>query len=188
MNTEQIFAVPIWARIIDSQEQQWIREEVSAVWDRLALHRDSARHSVQTTYRHTGSNDILEHQMQALLQVILESVSDYCQSLQTSGPLDLCESWVNIYESGGYMGDHEHPGCKISGIYYYQAEPGNGDLWFRNPNPLMMNRAWPSSVDPQQSYVRMPAQTGKLVLFPAWLTHSVSTCTGVKISIPFNFR
>jgi hypothetical protein len=53
---------------------------------------------------------------------------------------------------------------------------------------LMLNHIWPSNVRTELATDSVPAQTGRLVMFPSWLTHSVSTCLGEKISISFNFK
>ncbi len=188
MSIYSLFPVDILVADVSPTQQQWIREQVEPYLARAELRVDQARHMVKTTYKHTGVNDILEHGLQALLQVIMEHTETYLAHQHSQEPVDLCESWINVYDQGGYMSDHEHPGCKLSGVYYYQAEPGNGDLWFRNPNPLMLNHLWPSNVKPELATDSVPARTGRLVIFPSWLTHSVSTCTAQKISIPFNFR
>lgn len=188
MNIYTLFPVEILVHDVGSTEQQWIREQVEPIFDQLDFHSDQARHMVKTTYQNTVINDIIDHNIMALSQVIMEATEYYLSRLNSTESLSMFESWFNIYERGGYMSDHEHPGCVISGIYYYQAEEGSGDLWFRNPNPLMLNHIWPGSAQPTLATERVPARTGRLVLFPGWLTHSVSTCLGSKISIPFNLR
>jgi uncharacterized protein (TIGR02466 family) len=188
MNIYTLFPVQILVHDVSDLEQQWIRQQIEPLLDRLEFRTDRARHMVRTTYTSSRVNDIIDRDLSALHQVITESVEYYVASQNSREHPTVFESWFNIYDLGGYMGDHEHPGCKISGIYYHMAEEGSGDLWFRNPNPLMLNHIWPSNAQPTLSVERVPARTGRLVLFPGWLTHSVSTCSGTKISIAFNLR
>lgn len=188
MSIYTLFPVEILVHDVDTLEQQWIREQIEPWLAQTDLRTDSHRHQVKTTYTDQGINDIMEQGLMALQNVLVEQVTEYLAHLHSTEPVTLVESWINVYEPGGYMSDHEHPGCKISGVYYYEAKPGSGDLYFRNPNPLMLNHIWPSNCAPNLGYDRIPAQTGRLVLFPSWLTHSVSTCTDKKISVSFNYK
>lgn len=188
MTVFSLFPVDILVHDVSPEEQQWIREQVEPWLATADLRVDQTRHMVKTTYDPQGVNDIRDHRLQALQNVLTEQLSAYLRHFTSTDPASLCESWLNVYEQGGYMSDHEHPGCKISGVYYYQAEPGSGDLYFRNPNPLMLNHIWPGNVRTELASDCVPAQTGRLVMFPSWLVHSVGTCVSTKISISFNYK
>ena len=188
MSIYTIFPTEILVRDVPDLEQQWIREQVKPYLESAAWRQDHTRHFVETTYAPTKVNDIRDHGLQALQDLISENLVEYLAALGSEDSLELFESWSNRYSEGGYMSDHEHPGCKISGIYYYQAQEGSGDLWFRNPNPLMLNHIWPANSHSGLDCQRVPARTGRLVMFPGWLTHAVSTCKDSKISIAFNLR
>lgn len=188
MSIYTVFPIEILVNDLAESEQHWIQEQVEPYLAQADWREDQARHAVKTTYAPTKVNDIRDHRLEALQQAINENVVKYMAALGCTDNLELFESWANRYDLGGYMSDHEHPGCKISGIYYYRAQEGSGDLWFRNPNPLMLNHVWPANSQSGLDCERIPARTGRLVLFPSWLTHSVSTCKGSKISIAFNLR
>jgi len=188
MTIYTLFPVQILVRDVTAAQRQQIDQQIQSRFHDLEFHSDQARHMVRTTYNNHRVNDIADQDLSALAEIITESANHYAASPNSREPLVLFESWFNCYDTGGYMSDHEHPGCRVSGIYYLQAEEGSGDLWFRNPNPLMLNHIWPSNSQPTLSAERVPAQTGRLILFPGWLTHSVSTCKGTKISIAFNLR
>ena len=89
------------------------------------------------------------------------------------------------------MSEHEHPGMTISGVYYHQADEQAGSLCFRNPNPLMLNCHWPGRDLEYYQTAPIPVVVGRMVLFPSWLAHSVSTVKSTdthKISISFNLQ
>jgi len=178
--------------VIDYQgsELAMIQEEIARALGNIELKLDDRRHMVKTSYG-IGVNDIISHGLYQLRQSIDESVIDYMQQATAQAtPLRIVESWVNEYGFGGYMSEHEHPGTVISGVYYHQADGDSGALVFRNPNPLMLNGHWPSRGVEHLQTVPIPAQEGRLILFPSWMAHSVSTIKSPKgkISISFNLQ
>ena len=97
--------------------------------------------------------------------------------------------WINIngYQNSNII--HTHPGSFISGVFYVKAEENQGDICFQNPlkhfNDFMyINYAF---LDTNVFY---QPKTGKLLLFPASLPHSVlSNETNIdRISISFNTK
>jgi uncharacterized protein (TIGR02466 family) len=178
--------------VVDYQgpELAMIQEEIDLSLAKIELKIDDTRHMVKTSYG-LGINDIITHNLYQLRQSIDESLLNYQQ--QTTGkatPLRIVESWVNEYGPGGYMSDHEHPGNIISGVYYHKADAECGALIFRNPNLLMLNCHWPGHDLEHFQTVPIPVQEGRLILFPSWMAHSVSTIksTRGKTSISFNLQ
>lgn len=98
--------------------------------------------------------------------------------------------WANINPPGGRNSSHTHPNNFLSGVYYVSTPEGEGRITFEDPRP--------------QAYVMMPPVTaftphngntitlevkpGRMVLFPAWLTHSVpvNRSDQERVSIAFN--
>ena len=186
----ELFASPIYVHHIQGTELEMITQEIDRA---IAASKDSAlidqrRHNVITNY-HDRPNWIIEQQLSGITQMITEALWQYQEQLGLKEPmkLDMIDSWYNIYSQGGYMSEHEHPGTMISGVYYHRAEPEcGGSLWFRNPNFSQRLNLWPSNLLEEYLEAEVPAQTGRLVLFPSWLSHSVGTVNTEKISISFN--
>lgn len=113
----------------------------------------------------------------------------------------LPEMWANVNERGASNQTHCHPGSQWSAVYYVRdgydgsadSELG-GELVFLDPrfpmirmrDPDLRYRRSNGMIDDQESWIR-PA-TGRLVMFPAWLMHSVRPYhgDGVRISIAIN--
>lgn len=192
MNAQTIplFPNPILVMDFEGTELDMISEEIDAALTKIDLPVDGSRHMVKTSYA-PAVNNIMEHNLVQLRQSIDEAVLKYTQDVTGEmQPMKICESWVNHYDLGGYMSEHEHPGNRISGVYYHQAGEHSGCLWFRNPNPLMLNLHWPGAEQDHYRNVPVEAKTGRLVLFPSWMPHSVSTVMSAqgKISISFNLQ
>jgi uncharacterized protein (TIGR02466 family) len=86
--------------------------------------------------------------------------------------------WANVNPRHAFNRSHIHPNVLWSGVYYVQAPPGAGRIYFTDPraqaqaitarfapdtprNPL----AW--------SEVYFEPVEGRILLFPAWLMHEV---------------
>lgn len=113
----------------------------------------------------------------------------------------LPEMWANINERGASNQTHCHPGSQWSAVYYVADGYGGlddpslgGELVFLDPRFPMVRMRDPDlrvhrpdgSSDHQETWIR-PA-TGQLVMFPAWLMHSVRPYhgDGLRISVAIN--
>ncbi len=98
--------------------------------------------------------------------------------------------WANIAPPGGAHQPHHHGNNYLSGVYYVQAQEGANGITFHEPRPQ------PGIVSPplleRNAYnaweVNFGVQAGRMVIFPAWLTHSVplNQSGRERISISFN--
>jgi uncharacterized protein (TIGR02466 family) len=101
--------------------------------------------------------------------------------------------WANINPSGGYNKPHVHPNSLFSGVYYVKTPPNCGRLICQDPRPGIQ------TVMPTRKSVEIPKylwrdvhlqpQENKVVMFPAWLWHSVepNQSKDIRISVSFNF-
>jgi uncharacterized protein (TIGR02466 family) len=108
--------------------------------------------------------------------------------------------WANVNRTGHGNEFHSHPGSFWSGVYYVDdggiaADPSlGGELEFmdpRGPGPAMyapqLAFAMPGGLSVGANEVVRP-QTGRLVMFPAWVLHQVRPYRGMaeRISIALN--
>ena len=113
----------------------------------------------------------------------------------------LPEMWANVNERGASNQTHCHPGSQWSAVYYVQdgydgseERSLGGELAFLDPRMPMIRMREPDlrartrdgSFDHQESWLR--PNTGQLVMFPAWLMHSVRPYlgNGLRVSIAIN--
>ena len=84
------------------------------------------------------------------------------------------EFWFNSAKAGELTGIHNHNSeATISGVFYLQVPEKSGNLFFQND---------------KNHTLEIPAEKGKLVLFPAWLNHYVpeNQSRAKRISLSFN--
>jgi len=98
--------------------------------------------------------------------------------------------WANISAKGVRHKTHTHPNNFLSGVYYVQVAKGANTITFEDPRPqtyIIAPVPTERSLENADSNI-MPVKEGMLVVFPAWLPHSVdfNKSDQERISISFN--
>ncbi len=101
------------------------------------------------------------------------------------------EGWANVLATGGSNAAHAHPGNFWSAVFYVDVEGTGGELILHDPRmPALKMHAPALSFDKKgpESAAKITVSTGKLVMFPSWLLHSVLPWQGEqpRISIAIN--
>jgi uncharacterized protein (TIGR02466 family) len=106
----------------------------------------------------------------------------------------LCDAWANVSESGQFNMPHIHSATFWSAVYYVSVGEGEGgQLVFHDPRMPGIAMHAPhlgfKGAGPERQFEIVP-EPGLMVLFPAWLWHSVEpwTGTGRRISVAMNIR
>ena len=86
--------------------------------------------------------------------------------------------WSIINPPGSSNRAHIHPGCIWSGVYYVQAPRNSGRIEFIDPrtqNLMSGVKYIPGAKRPRDCWkkVRYKPVAGRMLIFPAWLYHSV---------------
>ena len=116
----------------------------------------------------------------------------YEQEHYESEPV-LGNMWANINPPGGMNMPHLHPNCLFSGVYYVKSNPKSGRLKIIDPRPgAQMCMPMRKEGDPGRDMWRdanIEPIEGRIIMFPAWLWHSVeeNISDDIRISVSFNF-
>lgn len=121
----------------------------------------------------------------AELQKLLDTIgTDY----NFKKPLRIIDIWININEKGNFNINHNHPGAALSGVYYIKTD-GSGPLEFvRSATEGYFWQTFTNNSDNKETWTgyRFEPKEGRVILFPAWVEHSVAPCDSQRISIAFN--
>jgi uncharacterized protein (TIGR02466 family) len=104
----------------------------------------------------------------------------------------LLEAWANVNETGAANAPHSHGAVYWSAVYYVRADPGEGgEILFNDPRAPMIEMHAPFlrfRQDGGEGVVRHRPVTGEILIFPAWLVHSVTPWLGKgsRISVAVN--
>ena len=86
-------------------------------------------------------------------------------------------SWININRKHHFMRHHNHINSVFSGVYYIKVPKNSGDLEFNSPiadHKHVIDSDWIKNFNFFNSNTwQIPAEEGKLVVFPSWLVHFV---------------
>lgn len=102
----------------------------------------------------------------------------------------LATCWANVNGRGASNVVHTHPLCFLSGVYYVQAAPDSGHVFFLDPRPAAVMIAPPTSEFTPWTFhqVRYEPRPGRMLLFPSWLQHGVepNRSDSDRVCISFN--
>jgi uncharacterized protein (TIGR02466 family) len=181
---EQIFPIPV---MFDNFSRSLTTEEIEFAKN-VALQGNILNHSSLETY-------VLKLDMfQELSSWIETRYQDYFQNIwQPRGNVELytTQSWINHTNPGEEHHVHSHPNSIVSGVFYFDADPAVDKITFVKTNTKEIDLL-PTQFNIFNSNIwYYPVETGKLVLFPSTLKHTVdrvqeSSIRKTRISLSFN--
>ncbi len=126
-----------------------------------------------------------------LVSRILTTAKTVLRFLKVSyDAVEITGCWANINSTGASHAIHSHPNNFLSGVYYVQIQPGADTVNFHDPRPQTNIIRPPvtelTAQNTDQVVVRV--SKGTLLMFPAYLGHSVACNASeeLRISISFN--
>ncbi len=186
MHTELWFPSVVWSSMIHSGKNEDLKQYAYDL-------KKNSQTRVLSNYGGFQSPDIKAGESQALdrlMQTISEEV-DFCGNQVGLKPLELYNVWININPPGAYNELHNHVGSVLSGVYYIDADPSQGNIQFERsdnadyhiPTEVATHTYFTST---RASYA---SKTNALYVFPSWLKHSVqgNTSRRDRLSISFNY-
>ena len=138
-----------------------------------------------------GSHTLLNE----LFNDIEHFASQMADTIGLKSPMLLNNAWINVNGYKDFNTQHIHPHSVLSGTYYAKTPKQCGNIVFHHPGYDLLVYDWNSRnlKDDNSTYTagrwNMPAEAGKLIIFPSWLKHFVEPNLNKKeerISISFN--
>lgn len=201
MNIQSLFVTQIYAARLQQPRArlnaQLLRECQQLRLDDSAGRRWSAAHypGGYTSYDSASRMQDRSPTFAALARRIDRHVRAFARALEfdlDARKLAMTDCWVNIMSRGVAHGAHLHPLAVVSGTYYVRTPPGSAGLKFEDPRLERFMAAPPrrrAARREHRSWVVVPAQAGKVVLFESWLRHEVPAhrVNAERVSISFNY-
>ncbi|HEU5319952.1 MAG TPA: 2OG-Fe(II) oxygenase family protein [Methylomirabilota bacterium] len=130
-------------------------------------------------------------ELAALVAQIRRAAADVLGFLKIgSGALEVTGCWANVNAPGAPHRMHTHPNNFLSGAYYVQVAGGADTINFHDPRPqtAIVRPPVTELTGYNTDQVVLPVTPGTLILFPAWLPHSVAPNASARerISVSFN--
>jgi uncharacterized protein (TIGR02466 family) len=105
-------------------------------------------------------------------------------------PFEITGLWLNVAAPGGAVRMHNHPNNFLSGVYYVQVQPGADTINFHDPRSQTAVIRPPATelTAYNADQVVVQVEEGTLLLFPAWLVHSVDPNRSDRLRISASFN
>jgi len=188
LEVKDLFPTPIWVADMDPAKSAKLNEKLSAEIYRLTEPRKPVQ-AGGTWQTDPNMQELPEFaELTELLRKAVKASLDFMQVDYKDFAITGC--WANFNPTGGQNSAHTHPNNYVSGVYYVKTPSGADAIEFTDPRPgavAFMPRAKQLN---RFNGNRMTVQTkpGRIVMFPAYLSHSVppNRTSEERISIAFN--
>jgi uncharacterized protein (TIGR02466 family) len=184
MKTHNLYPVQIYEFNFPGDVQHYC--EVISADPTLTQRHDSG---VSTTYfdaHKTGAYGEIAHFVRGCLDQIQEDNNFSCSGFE------ITSMWANYFPDGVAMTPHRHANSYWSGVLYlsngaptvffdpiHQRAMGQFEL-FRLPK-------FEDGISTNSNHIEtIPAEEGKLIIFPSWFVHETGVSQGDRYSMSFN--
>ncbi len=185
---QELFPTPLWVVDLKADAAAALNAKLKAEIERIvaprpAIPAGSNWQTPQDLHTRPAFAEFVK-----LLETAARGVTRFLQIDQY--PMAITGCWANINPPGAFHPMHHHPNNYLSGVYYVSIPDAGSQIVFQDPRPQA------SMIMPRpKEYTRLTAnganaqsKSGRLVIFPAWLKHTVPANEGQsdRISISFN--
>ncbi len=187
--TYEMFATPVWIVDLASEYAASLNARLTA--DIYKINGPIGALTPGRTNWQTPTNLQQRPQFAELVELFEKAgiaAADYlklrCRDLVVTG------CWANVNPPGGHNPSHAHPNNYLSGVYYVTIPEGEGKIQFEDPRvqAQVMMPAVTEFTPHNGNCISLTIKPGRLLVFPAWLSHSVpaNRSSENRISISFN--
>ena len=185
---QELFPTPLWIVDLQPASASVLNAKLKAEIERLIEPRPKI--SVGGNWQ-TSQNLHTKPAFAEFVKLVESTARGVTRFLQIDQyPLHITGCWANVNPPGSYHPIHHHPNNYLSGVYYVAVPSAGSQIDFQDP------RAQASMIMPKpRQYSKLTvngayaqSKEGRLLIFPAWLKHTVPTNEGQseRISISFN--
>jgi len=131
------------------------------------------------------------HAFSALVSCVDVGVEHFLASLNIAhSGFTITGCWANVSAPGAGHPLHSHPNNYLSGVYYVRVHAGADTIHFHDPRPqtAVIRPPVTGLTADNADQVTVQVKDGTLLLFPAWLEHSVdpNRSAQTRVSVSFN--
>ena len=149
----------------------------------------------KTNYKgwHSTTDMANKPEYQLLVNELFKMQQDIYEKEHLDRQPKLGNMWANINPPEGMNQPHIHPNALFSGVYYVKSNPQAGRLKIYDPRPgvQIVMPVRKEGKPPKHLWrdANLDPFPGRIIMFPAWLWHSVepNQSNDLRISVSFNF-
>ncbi len=187
-STEMFFPTLLWRFALEPA----LRDSVNrGIIDFLTRLDPNVTSLTPGTSRQTDTNLHMIPEMAPLtgeIEKAIKLVLEFLEVVYESARITGC--WANVNAVHTSHREHVHPNNFLSGVYYVQADDGANKFNIDDPRPQrhMIRPRVIQSTPFNAAQFTLGVKPGDMLVFPAWLPHSVdfNRSKRVRISVSFN--
>lgn len=184
METLSAFATPIWIEDLELD----ITNIVSTVKDIQSVSPGKQVSNVggwQSEDLYLDTIPKYKH-LHKMVNTLQETINDISVQIDPTLKLYIDTLWLNVNKKGDYNIPHYHSASAFSGVLYIQCEKGSNIEFYHDT--LMEHYPFWTNSQMFASKFQLYPKVGRLIVFPAWIKHSVlpNESNNDRISIAFN--
>ena len=195
MNREILFPTPIYFKMVkDPKKMNKYLYPLIKAWSK----KDKSEEKTNAGGGwHSPTDMNFKKEYQPLTDELFEMQEEIYKDYGMEPKPGLGNMWANINYPGSYNKTHIHPNAQWSGVYYVKVPQNSGNLFVEDPRPgpnIMLPRRLEGLPKALWRVVGYAAIEGQMLMFPAWLPHSVQINEskekgekGWRVSVSFNF-
>jgi hypothetical protein len=152
--------------------------------------------AMQLGFTNNFTDNLPEEEGRLLQKIFIDEAELYLKEVSNKKvDLKITKSWTTCTNKFGFNTPHCHADNTVIGVYYVKTFDKCGDLLLHDPrgshsfiSKFEINTAGQSVSD--RTYHRITPKCGQLVLFPAYIVHSVepNMSDETRISLAMNFK
>jgi uncharacterized protein (TIGR02466 family) len=126
-----------------------------------------------------------------LVHHIRQGIEEVLVFLQVgTASFEITGLWLNVAARGGAVRMHNHPNNFLSGVYYVQVQQGADTINFHDPRPqtAVIRPPVTELMAYNTDQIVLKVEEGMLLVFPAWLMHSVEPSRSERLRISASFN
>tara|TARA_B100001057_G_scaffold478420_1_gene548824 strand:- start:616 stop:1194 length:579 start_codon:yes stop_codon:yes gene_type:complete len=189
MQDDLWFPNVIWNSTIDDLDNDNL---IRHVYEKVAQDKIRPPLGAPTNQAWTSVSLVVEenNEVKKLVDRLNEKLYTICDDVGMY-PVQLYDIWANVNPPGVANHLHAHQPAIFSGVYYLDAEEGQGDIIFERDDgghtclPVLVKEPTPFN----QKQITYKSVTDACYVFPGWLKHKVAenTLNKDRLSISFNY-
>ena len=187
MIIEKFFPTVVYAKDVQLDNNQLTRDIFN--WSK----QDKGMSRTNINGWHSTTDMHIKPEYSQLVTELISMQKDIYDNEHIDRHARLGNMWANINPSGGMNMPHIHPNALFSGVYYVKSNPKSGRLKIYDPRPganfIMPTRKPGNPGRDLWREANIEPIEGRIIMFPAWLWHSVeeNMSDDIRISVSFNF-
>jgi len=141
---------------------------------------------------HSSTDMHLKKEYLSLINELVKMQKEIYIDQHLDGEPILGNMWANINQQGAYNKTHIHPNSLWSGVYYVKTPENCGNLYIEDPrlgSDFISPKRKKNNEKEFWKTVNYRPIAGRIIMFPAWLSHGVeiNLSNDIRISVSFNF-